>query len=66
MSYSDVLVHLDYTKACPERIRAATALAKRTGPRPKGGALALQSTTHNYLGLPLKPALDATHKKALE
>jgi nucleotide-binding universal stress UspA family protein len=66
MAYAEVLVHLDYTKACPERIKAAMSLAKRTDARVKGVALALQSTISNYLGIPLKSGLDESQKKAIE
>jgi len=66
MAYRDILVHLDYTKACPERISAAAALAKRTDASLKGVALALQSTINSYLGIPLKSDLDEKQKKAIE
>ena len=66
MSYTEVMVHLDYSTACPERIKAAISLAKRTNARVKGIALALESTINNYLGIPMKSGLDDSQKKAIE
>ncbi|PID35388.1 MAG: universal stress protein UspA, partial [Rhodobacterales bacterium] len=36
MSYKDILVHLDDTEVCAERVASAVALAKREGARLTG------------------------------
>lgn len=66
MSYSEVLVHLDYMKASADRVKAAIALAKRTDAQVKGVALALQSTMNSYLGIPLNASLNETQKNEVE
>lgn len=65
-NYTDVLVHLDYTKSSPERVKAAISLAKRTGARVKGVSVALQSNTSSYLGIPLSSGLSDEEKKQIE
>lgn len=65
-SYTDILVHLDYTKSNPERVKAAISLARRTGARVKGVSIALQSNTSSYLGIPLHSGLSEEEKKQIE
>ncbi len=65
-SYTDIMVHLDYTKSSPERVKAALSLAKRTDARVKAVAIALQSTLSNYLVLSLSSGLGEDEKRQIE
>lgn len=66
MAYSEILVHLDYTKSCDERVRAALSLAERSKARVKGVAFALESTITNYLGIPISGGLNEEQQKEIE
>jgi len=67
MAYTEILVHLDYTKSCDERVAAALSLAKRTEKaRVRGVAFALKSTISSYLGIPIAAGLDEKQKAAIE
>ena len=57
MSYKDILVYLDDSKACESRIEAAVALAKRQDARVSGVALALKSTISTYIGVDIPSSL---------
>jgi nucleotide-binding universal stress UspA family protein len=57
MSYRDLLVHLDDSEICAERVAAAVALAKREGARLTGIALALESTISTYIGVDFPKSL---------
>ncbi len=57
MSYKDLMVHLDGSKACAYRIEAAVALAKRKEARVTGVALALKSTISTYIGIDIPSSL---------
>lgn len=58
MSYKDLLVHLDNSEICEERIAASVALAKREGARLTGVALALESTISTYIGIDFPTSLN--------
>ena len=58
MTYTQILVHLDYTKSCDERVAAALSLARRSKATVRGVAFALESTISNYLGIPIAAGLD--------
>lgn len=51
MSYKNILVHIDDSYTCVERISAAIALAKRQDAQVTGIALALESTISTYIGI---------------
>ena len=57
MSYKDLLVHLDSSDICAERVAASIALAKREGARLTGIALALESTISTYIGIDFPSSL---------
>ncbi len=57
MSYKDLLVHLDDSDICEERVAGAIALAKREGARVTGIALALESTISTYIGIDIPSSL---------
>lgn len=57
MAFKDLLVHLDDSKACKERIDAAIALAKRQDAGVTGVALALKSTISTYIGIDIPASL---------
>ncbi|MGB7285579.1 MAG: universal stress protein [Salaquimonas sp.] len=65
MAYTEILVHLDYTKSCDERINAALSLAERSKARVKGVAFALESTISSYLGIPIAAGLDDKQRDAI-
>lgn len=66
MAYKEILVHLDYTKSCEERINAALALAKRSDARVKGVSFALESTISGYLGIPISAGLDKKQQETIK
>jgi hypothetical protein len=66
MAYTEILVHLDYTKACDDRTKAALSLAARSGARVRGVAFALESTISSYLGIQISAGLDKKQKKTIE
>ncbi|MDC9719695.1 MAG: universal stress protein [Gammaproteobacteria bacterium] len=53
----NILVHLDNSKTCTQRVEAAIALAKRQGGCLTGAALALRSITANYIGIQIPKKL---------
>ena len=57
MAFKDLLVHVDDSKACEERVAAAVALAKRQDARLTGVALALKSTISTYIGIDIPASL---------
>lgn len=57
MAFQDLLVYLDDSKACGERIEAAIALAKRQDAGLTGVALALKSTISTYIGIDIPASL---------
>ena len=57
MAYKDLLVHIDDSQACVERIAAAIALAKKQGASLTGVALALKSTISTYIGIDIPASL---------
>lgn len=65
MPYREILVHLDYTKSCEERMAAALALGARTGARVTGISLALESSVNSYLGLSISSSLDDQQKRTI-
>lgn len=66
MSYKDILVHLDDSDACVERINAAVALAKRQEARVTGIALALKSTISTYIGIDFPASLTEAQQKIVQ
>lgn len=62
MSYKNILVHLDDSDACAERVEAAVALAKRQDARVTGIALALESTISTYIGIDIPSSLTAAQQ----
>ena len=65
MPYRELLVHLDYTRACDERVKAALSLGKRHGARVKGIALALESSLASYLGISIPSSLNDQEKRTI-
>ena len=57
MAYKDLLVHLDSSDICAERVAAALALAKREGARLTGIAMELESTISTYMGIDFPASL---------
>ena len=57
MSYKNILVHIDDSKACVDRVSAAIALAKRQDAQVTGIALALESTISTYVGIDIPSSL---------
>lgn len=51
MSYKNILVHIDDSKTCAQRVSAAMDLAKKQGAQVTGIALALESTISTYIGI---------------
>lgn len=66
MAYTGILVHLDYTKSCDDRVKAALSLATRSGAKVSGVAFALESTLSSYLGIQISAGLDKKQKKTIE
>ncbi len=66
MSYKDLLVHLDDTAICAERVEAAVALAKREGARLTGIALALESTISTYIGIDFPSSLTDAQQEIVQ
>lgn len=66
MSYKDLLVHLDDTDICAERVAAAVALAKREGARLTGIALALESTISTYIGIDFPTSLTEAQQEIVQ
>ena len=58
MAFKDLLIHLDDSAACPARLGAAIALAKRSGASVTGVALALESTISKYVGIEFPASLN--------
>lgn len=66
MSYKDLLVHLDDSEICAERVEAAVALAKREGARITGIALALESTISTYIGIDFPSSLTEAQQEIVQ
>lgn len=66
MAYKDILIHLDDSKACVERIDAAVALAKRQEARLSGIALALKSTISTYIGIDFPASLSEAQQAVVQ
>ncbi len=66
MSYKDLLVHLDDTDICAERVASAVALAKREGARLTGIALALESTISTYIGIDFPSSLTQAQQEIVQ
>ena len=66
MQVKDILVHLDNSTACAQRVEAAIALAKRQDSRVTGVALALKSITANYIGIQVPQAISDAQKEIVE
>ena len=66
MQVKDILVHLDNSTACAQRVEAALALAKRQDSRVTGVALALKSITANYIGIQVPKAIFDAQKEIVE
>lgn len=62
MTFKDILVHLDDSKECENRVAAAVALAKRQGANVIGIALAPQSTISTYIGIDIPSSLSDAQK----
>ncbi|HBQ36464.1 MAG TPA: hypothetical protein DD729_06455 [Rhodobacteraceae bacterium] len=66
MSFKDLLVHIDDTDICAERIAAAVALAKRDGARLTAIALALESTISTYIGIDFPSSLTEAQQEIVQ
>ncbi len=66
MSYKNILVHLDDSDTCAERVAAAIALAKRQEALITGIALALESTISSYIGIEIPSSLTAAQQVLVE
>lgn len=66
MSYKNILVHLDDSDSCVERVTAAIALAKRQEALVTGIALALESTISSYIGIDIPSSLTAAQQVLVE
>ena len=66
MAFKDLLVHLDDSKACAERVEAAIALAKRQDAGVTGVALALKSTIHSYVGIEIPSSLSDAQQEIVQ
>jgi len=62
VSYKNILVHLDHSDACAERVQAAVALAKRNNALVSGVALALESTISTYVGIDIPSSMTETQQ----
>jgi len=62
----NILVHLDNSKACEQRVEAAIALAKRQGGRVTGAALALRSIIANYIGIQIPKNILEDQQKLID
>lgn len=63
MVYKDILVHLDNSKVCKQRAKAAVALAKRHEASVTGVSLALKSTISTYVGIDIPASLTEAQQK---
>ena len=66
MAIKDILVHLDDSKECENRVVAAVSLAKRQGSSVTGVALALESTISTYIGIDIPTSLSDAQKKLVQ
>jgi len=66
MSYKDLLVHLDNSDICAERVAAAVSLAKREGARLTGIAMALESTISTYIGIDFPSSLTEAQQEIVQ
>ena len=66
MAFKDILVHLDDSAECENRVKAAVALAKRQESGVTGVALALESTISTYIGIDIPSSLSDTQKELVQ
>ena len=66
MAFKDLLVHLDDSDICSQKVEAALALAKRQEASVRGVALALESTIASYAGVTLPSSLTQAQKEIVE
>jgi len=66
MSFQNLMVHLDDSKACSYRIEAAISLAKRQNAQLTGIAIALKSTISNYIGFEIPSSFGEAQQKLVE
>jgi nucleotide-binding universal stress UspA family protein len=66
MSFKNLLVHIDDTDICAERLAAAVALAKRDDAHLTGIALALESTVSTYIGIDFTSSLTEAQQEAIK
>lgn len=66
MSYKNILVHIDDSEACVERVAAAVALAKRQDAQVTGIALALESTISTYIGIDIPSSLNKEQQELVK
>ncbi len=66
MSYKNILVHIDDSEVCDQRVAAAVALAKRQGAMVTGIALALESTISTYIGIDIPSSLTEQQQALVE
>ncbi len=66
MAFKDLLVHIDDSKACGERIEAAIRLAKRQDAGLTGIALALKSTISTYIGIDIPASLTDAQQEIVQ
>jgi nucleotide-binding universal stress UspA family protein len=66
MAFKDLLVHLDDTPVCAQRVEAALSLARRQNASVTGIALALESTISRYVGLNFPASLDHAQQEIVK
>ncbi len=66
MPFQDLLVHIDDSDVCGERIEAAIALAKRQDSGLTGVALALKSTISTYIGIDIPASLTDAQQEIVQ
>ncbi len=66
MAYKDLLVHIDDSPACAERVNAAVALAKKQDASVTGIALALKSTISTYIGIDIPASLTEKQQQVVQ
>ncbi|MFD0915706.1 universal stress protein [Pseudahrensia aquimaris] len=66
MAFKDILVHIDSSDACTDRVAAALALAERHEARVIGAALALESTISSYVGIAIPASLVSQQKEIVQ
>ena len=66
MAFKDLLVHLDDSKECEYRVKAALSLAERQNAGVSGVALALESTISTYIGIDIPSSLSDAQKDLVQ